>query len=98
MKKKELSEKINEILGLTKKVDFTKLSKKDLEVLYEGVSNVAASLSIGVRSAKAKLRQGLLQRPTREVLNMPLGEFIANIRSEGGLIGILAKIREERRR
>jgi len=98
MRKRELSDKINEILGLPQKVDFTKLSKKDLETLHDVISNVAASLGIGIRSVKAKIRQGLLQRPTREVLNMPLGEFLANIRSEGGIIGILAKIREERRR
>lgn len=94
MSKKALSEKINEILGT--KIDFTKLSQKDLETLVKLLSNLAQVAQIGVKSARDKLKGSLLQRPTGEVLRMPVIDVIRQARGEGGLVGMLDRVMRER--
>jgi nucleotidyltransferase/DNA polymerase involved in DNA repair len=98
MDKEELSRKLNEILGLEKEpIDFTKLSKSDLERLYNTLSNVLQIAQVGVRTLKSRVEGGgLLLKPVREVANMRVIDLLANIRKEGGVLGMLDALLQER--
>lgn len=93
MNKDELSEKMNELLDLDEEIDFTRLIKTDLEALYEFVSNSSNLIALGVKSLRGKVRKDLLERPLKDLLEVPEdGE-------DGGPLGlgILPRIRNRRR-
>jgi hypothetical protein len=99
MEKKELSEKLNQLLGLENNpVGFEKLSKEDLERLLQVFTNIAQIAQVGVRSMRSKVQQGILLAPAKEVLNMRVIDLIGSIRKEGGLVGILDALLQERRK
>lgn len=100
MDKEEISRKLNEILGLEKEpIDFTKLSKSDLERLLAIFTNIAQVAQVGVRSLRSKVEEGgLLLKPVREVANMRVIDLIASIRREGGILGMFDALLQERRK
>lgn len=95
-----MSEKINEILGLEKDpIDFTKLSKSDLEKLHTILTNVLHVAQVGVRTLRSRVEEGrLLFKPVREVANMRVIDLLHSVRREGGLLGILDAVFQERKK
>jgi len=95
MAKKELSRKINELLGTS--IDFTPLKKDDLEELYEAVKEMSEVMG--------QVNLSLLRKPLKEIidakiLDKPIGEMSiiellrAFTREKGILgLGIIPKIR-----
>lgn len=98
--KEELSRKLNEILGLTDNpIAFENLSKSDLERLLTIFTNLAQIAQVGVRSLRSKVEEGgLLLKPVREVANMRVIDLLTSIRREGGILGMLDTIFQERRK
>jgi len=93
-----MSEKLNELLGITDDpIDFTKLSKKDLEKLLQIFSNVVQVAQVGVRTLRSKVQQGgFLFKSVKEVGDMRVIDLIQTIRKEGGLIGLIDSILRDR--
>jgi hypothetical protein len=100
MEKKQLSDKLNQLLGVEDKpIAFEKLPKEDLERLLEIFTNVAHVAQVGVRSLRSKVEEGgLLLKPAREIANMRVIDLLANIRREGGLLGMLDSVLQERKK
>lgn len=96
--KTEMSEKLNELLGLEEPIGFEKLTKTELERLLEVFSTVAQVAEIGIRTAKNRFGGGLLREPVGEILNAPLIDVLSSVRREGGLIGLLGKALGQRTR
>jgi hypothetical protein len=87
--KEEISDRINEILGLKDDpIDLSKLPKRDLERLCRAIEDLAASKLLGSR---------LLNRPVGEIMNMRLKDLIREFREGGGPfgLGILPRIMPE---
>jgi len=87
--KEELSTVLNELFGVD--VDFTKLTKADLEKLVKAFDDPAALLKVGIQHLKAqainKPLRDLLDRPLREILDrQPLLENVAQ--NKGGPLGL----------
>jgi len=79
--KEELSTKVNELLGLKDSpIDFTKLSKDELNRLCEAVESF--SLGAGVFGKK------LLNRPVGELMDMRLRDVFKEIREGKGILGL----------
>jgi hypothetical protein len=100
MEKKELSDKLNQLLGLQDKpIAFERLPKEDLERLFNVLTNVVQVAQVGVRSFRSRVEEGsLLLKPVRDVANMRVIDFLANIRREGGILGLLDTVLQERRK
>jgi hypothetical protein len=100
VEKKQLSEKLNQLLGVEDKpIAFERLPKEDLERLFEIFTNVAHVAQVGVRSLRSKVEEGgLLLKPAREVANMRVIDLLANVRREGGLLGMLDAVLQERKK
>lgn len=98
LNKDEISEKLNELLGTSDDpIDFTKLSKKDLERLLQIFSNIVQVAQVGVRSLRSRVQEGgFLFKSVQEVANMRVIDVIQNIRREGGLLGLVEGILRER--
>lgn len=81
MNKEELSNKINEMLGLKENpIDFTKLSKDEMIRLYEAIE----SLTIGGGILGFKI----LKKPIGEIMNMKLVDLLKDIRDGKGILGL----------
>jgi len=98
VEKKELSDKLNQLLGIEDKpIAFERLPKEDLERLFEIFTNVAHVAQVGVRSLRSKVEGGgLLLKPVREVANMRVIDLLASVRREGGILGMLDTMLQER--
>jgi hypothetical protein len=98
LSKEDLSGKLNEILGLEKDpIDFTRLSKDDLERLYDIMTNLIQVAQVGVRTLRSRVEEGgLLLKPIREVANMRVIDLLTSIRREGGVLGMLDVLLQER--
>lgn len=93
--KKNISDKINEILGTT--IDFTPLRKEDLEELYDALQDL--------NELGGALSFSILRKPLKQIIDMkafdkPIGEMsvievIRHLTREKGLLGlgILPKVR-----
>jgi hypothetical protein len=61
------------------------------------LSNVLQIAQVGVRTLKSRVEGGgLLLKPVREVANMRVIDLLANIRKEGGVLGMLDALLQER--
>jgi len=91
MEKKDLNDRINELLGA--ELNLLKLPKSQLEKLYEAVKKLR---EVEKKEEKAKI-SGLLGKPIKEIVDetllgrkigeMTLGELVKSILSEHGLFG-----------
>ena len=79
--KDELSEKLNELLDLELEIDFTKLNKDDLEQFWEFMSHSPNLISLGVKTLRGAVRRDLLEKPLKELLDVPENE------EKGGPLG-----------
>jgi len=83
--KEELSDQLNEILGLEEPIDFSRLLKEDLERLVEAFKDPKALIRLGVRRLRGKARE--------RVMEYLIEEFLGRERDEGPLgFGILPRI------
>lgn len=98
LKKMELSEKINSLLGLEPAIDFTRLKIKDVERLYEVVSKIPNLVQVGARATVERVMQGPLISAAREVLSMPAATILREAREKGGIMGVLESRAKMRRR
>ena len=94
--KEELSEKINEILGLEDTIDFSKMTKEDLESLLKVVEEPANLIRMGWKNAREKVKKEVLE----EILGRPILEEILSKTGEEGEgdkgplgFGVLPKLR-----
>ena len=78
--KEELSDKINEILGLEDTIDFSKMTKENLESLLKVVEEPSNLIRIGWKNAREKVKREVLE----ELLGRPLLEEILSKEGEGG--------------
>lgn len=78
--KEELSDKINEILGLEDAIDFSKMTKEDLESLLKVVEEPSNLIRIGWKNAREKVKKEILE----EILGRPfLDEILKGIPAKG---------------
>ena len=96
MKKLDLSEKINSLLGLDPAIDFCKLKMTDLQRLYDAVSKIPNLVQTSARATVERVMQGPVVSAARDLLNMPSAGLFKEMREQGGIIGAIerrAKIR-----
>lgn len=70
--KEELSDKLSSIFEID--LDFSKMTKDDLEKLVEQVSDPRLLIKLGLSHMKEKAKQEIMNRPIREIiesLSMP---------------------------
>ena len=91
MTKEELSDRLNEVLDLEDEIDFTRMTKEDLERLVTAL-DPARLIQTGIKQLRSKARRDLLERPLKDLLDKPfLERFIE--RDEGFLgLGFLPRI------
>ena len=91
MTKEELSDRLNEVLDLEDEVDFTRMTKEDLERLVTAL-DPARLIQTGIKQLRSKARRDLLERPLKDLLDKPFLERIVE-REEGFFgLGILPRI------
>ena len=71
MNKEELSEELNDLLGLVD-LDFSKMTKEDLEALLRFFGDPYNLIKIGVKNLRGKVKREILE----EVLGRPLIEEV----------------------
>ena len=95
--KEDLSEKMNELLALEDRIDFSKLTKKDLENLFKVLGDPTRLIQIGVRQLRSKARKEILERRLLEVMDKPLIEALLERENKGPLgLGIIPRLRERK--
>ena len=78
--KEELSDRLNEILGLEDTIDFSKMTKEDLESLLKVVEEPSNLIRIGWKNAREKVKREVLE----EILGRPfLDEILKEIPAKG---------------
>jgi hypothetical protein len=84
--KETLSDRLNKEFGFT--VDWTKMSKEDLEKILEFIEEPSALIKLGVQKLKAKTKEELLSRPLGDLLQSStlLGNVVND--RKGGLLGL----------
>ena len=95
--KQELSDRLNEILGL-EYVDFAKMAKEDLEILLKAVGEPSNLIRIGWKNLRDKAKKEILE----ELMGRPLLDDMLKdvLPKEGGEgkgplgLGILPRARE----
>ena len=86
--KEELSDKLNEILGLEETVDFSKMTKEDLEKLVDYFSDPANMLRTAIKNMRGRAKRELLERPLKDLLEADLiGIILGKRERKGGLFG-----------
>jgi len=79
--KEELSDRLNEILGLEDEVDFSKMTKEDLESLLKVIGEPSNLIRIGWKNARDKVKREILE----EILGRPfLDEILKGIPAKEG--------------
>jgi len=85
-------------LGLEEPIDFTRLTKSELERLLEALTTPAIHVRIGAKGVRRKV----MDRPLRELLDRPLRDLVGEAKGlgKGGIfgLGILPSLRERARR
>lgn len=79
--KADISDEINRILGL--EVDFSKMSREDLEKLKDFFGDPSKLITLGIKQTRAKVRSEILDRPLKEFLERPLIELLEGEAAEG---------------
>ena len=95
--KRDLSEKINGLLGLEPAIDFGKLKLKDLQRLYEVLSKIPSLVQVGARASLERVMQGPAVTATREILNMRPVAILRELRESGGVIGLVERRMKQQR-
>jgi len=91
--KEQINERLNELLGLEEPIDFTKLSKADMERLLEVLGNPSGLIQMGIKNLRARARREILERPIKDFMEKPIIEDILAGSREGPLgFGILPRI------
>lgn len=95
--KEEISDRLNELLKI--EIDFSKMTKEDLEALLKVVSEPATLIQLGLRGLRNKATKELLNRPLKEFLDSGFLEELT-AKGRGGPLGfgILPAIFGERRK
>lgn len=84
--KEELSSTLNLLLEPDVDIDFSKLSKEDLERLIKVLSEPSRLIQLGIKHLRNKARKEVLDRPLRDFFEVPLLE---GIKSKGnGPLGL----------
>ena len=96
--KDELSDRLNEVLGLEDTVDFAKMTKDDLETLLKTVVDPSNLIKIGWKNLRDKAKREILE----ELLGRPfLDEVFKGVQEgedKGPLgLGILPSVRNRMR-
>ena len=96
--KDELSDRLNEVLGLEDTVDFAKMTKDDLEILLKTVGEPSNLIKIGWKTLRDKAKKEILE----ELLGRPfLDEVLKGVQEgedKGPLgFGILPSVRNRMR-
>lgn len=95
MTKEELSDRLNEVLDLEDEIDFTRMTKEDLEKLVTAL-DPARLIQTGIKQLRSKARRDLLERPLKDLLDKPFLERLVE-RDEGFLgLGFLPRILRNR--
>ena len=97
-KKREISEKINALLGIDPPIDFRRLKTRDIERLYETLTKIPNLVQAGARASLERVMEGPLVSATKEVLSLPAGRLFDELREQGGFIGIIEKRMRQRRK
>jgi len=92
--KEELSDRLNEIMGLEDPIDFSKMTKEDLESLLKIIGEPSNLIRIGWKNAREKVKREVLE----EILGRPFVEEILSKTEEGVKkgpfgFGVLPKLR-----
>lgn len=98
MRKQDMSDKINSLLGLDPPIDFARLKFRDLQRLYDAVSKIPNLIQVGARASVERMMQGPIVTATKEILNMPAAGLLREMREKGGFLGVLesrAKLRKK---
>jgi len=89
MNKKELSEKLNDLLELEIEPDFTKLTKEELEELYAFLSLPKNLLEVMRRAARGRVNEDFMNMKVKDILE-------SGKDGEGPLgMGLIPKLREK---
>ena len=96
--KEELSDRLNELLGLEEMVDFAKMTKEDLETLLKTVGEPSNLIRIGWKNLRNKAKKEILE----ELMGRPLlDEVLQDVLPKEGKagkgplgLGILPRARE----
>lgn len=86
--KEELSERLNAILSLEDTIDFTKLTKEDLERLVKVVEDPSRLIQTGVKQLREKARREILERPLKELMDKPFIEGLLERDADKGPLGL----------
>ena len=86
--KEDLSEKMNELLGLEDKVDFSKLTKEDLEKLFKALGDPTRLIQTGVKQLRQKARKEILEKPLKEIMDKPFIEGLLERENNKGPLGL----------
>jgi len=94
--KEELSERLNEIMGLEDPIDFSKMTKEDLESLLKIIGEPSNLIRIGWKNAREKVKKEVLEeilgRPILEEILSKMGEEAEGDKGPLGF-GVLPKLR-----
>lgn len=91
--KEELSDRLNDLLGLEDSVDFTGMRKEDLERLLEVFVDPARLIQTGIKQLRSKARREILERPLKDLMDKPFLEGFLTERDKGPLgLGLLPRI------
>lgn len=74
MNKENLSDRLNELLGINEFVDFSKMTREDLDILLKIVSDPSNLIRTGWRNLRNDAKQKLLE----EIVDRPLLDEILN--------------------
>lgn len=90
MDKQKLSDSLNVMLGLEKdKLDFTKMSKEDLEKLVALLKDPSHLIKAGIKTLRLKARQEIVEKPLKDILEKPfLEEILSGEKGKEGPLGL----------
>ena len=76
--KEELSDRVNEILGLGDPIDFSKMTKEDLESFLKTIKEPSNLIRIGWKNLKEKAKKEILE----ELIERPLVDVLKGLGKE----------------
>ena len=93
--KTELSDFLNDMLGTT--IDFSKLTKEDLESLKQFFSDPTALIQLGIKKLRDRTKKEILTITLGDILDKPVLEELRNQKGGPLGLGIVPRILELRK-